>query len=88
MFCHREYIAESLGHEAATEAAEGGIAAGKKISRSALEDEARESSLAGHGTPGERFWMRQRGQEETIAMGRKYIASAAPQSASQNKKEL
>jgi hypothetical protein len=55
-----------------------------------LEDEARESSLAGHGTPGERFWMHQRGQEETIAMGKKYIANTAPESdsARQNKKEL
>lgn len=51
----------------------GGITAGEKISRASLENEARDSTLRGHGTPEERFWLRQRGQEETIAVGRQYI---------------
>lgn len=86
----KEYIAETRGQDAARRAAIGGISSGEKISRSTLEEEARQSSLSGHGTPAEQFWGRQRGQEETITVGRNYIAKAAP-SASANldrKKEL
>lgn len=70
----RQYLEESMGQEAADRAASGGIAAGEKISRSTLEESARESTLKGHGTPEERFWQRQQGQAETIAMGKSYIA--------------
>jgi len=63
-----------MGQEAADRAASGGIAAGEKISRSTLEESARESTLKGYGTPEERFWQRQQGQAETIAMGKSYIA--------------
>lgn len=66
-----------MGQEAAEKAATGGIAAGEKISRSTLEEEAREQTLSGHGTPEERFWQRQRGQAETIAIGKSYIAKAS-----------
>lgn len=69
----RQYISESMGQEEAEKAAAGGIAAGEKISRSTLEEAARESTLSGHGTPEERFWQRQQGKDETIAIGRKYI---------------
>lgn len=62
-----------MGREAAEKVATGGIAAGGKISRSTLEEAARESMLKGHGTPEERFWLRQQGQDETIAVGKKYI---------------
>jgi anoctamin-10 len=62
-----------MGQEEAEKAAAGGIAAGQKISRRTLEEAARESTLRGHGTPEERFWQRQQGQDETSAMGRKYI---------------
>lgn len=47
----RQYLQEALGDEAANRAASGGIAVGEKISRSTLEEEARESTLRGHGTP-------------------------------------
>jgi anoctamin-10 len=70
----RQYLEESMGQEAAGNAASGGIAAGEKTSRSTLEDAARESTLKGHGTPEERFWQRQQGQAETIAIGKNYIA--------------
>lgn len=63
-----------MGQEAARRAAAGGIGAGEKISKSTLEEEARQSTLTGHGTPEERFWQRQRGQAETIAIGKSYIA--------------
>jgi len=71
---HRQYIQEIKGQDEAEKAASGGIGQGEKISRSTLEDDARESTLRGHGTPAERFWQRQRGQAETIAMGRQYIS--------------
>lgn len=70
----RQYLEESMGQEAADHATSGGIAGGEKISRSTLEQFARESTLKGHGTPEERFWQRQQGQAETIAMGKNYIA--------------
>jgi len=69
----RQYLQESIGQEAADNAASGGIAGGEKISRSTLEDAARMSTLKGHGTPEERFWQRQQGQAETIAIGKNYI---------------
>ncbi|KAL5331645.1 hypothetical protein ACEPPN_001180 [Leptodophora sp. 'Broadleaf-Isolate-01'] len=84
----KKYLEESLGWEKADDAATGGIAAGEKISPSALEEEARQSTLSGHGTPEERFWGRQRGQVETIAIGKSFIAKAAPQEGKESKKEL
>lgn len=69
----RQYIQESMGDDAAEKAAAGGIAAGEKISTSTLEEEARQSTLKGHGTPEERFWQRQRSQGETIAIGKGFI---------------
>jgi len=81
----KQYLQESMGEDVAEKAAAGGIAAGEKISRSTLEEEARQSTLKGHGTPEERFWQRQQGQAETIAIGKGYIAKAAPK---ETKKEL
>jgi hypothetical protein len=66
-----------MGVEAAEKATAGGIAAGEKISRSTLEEAARESTLKGHGTPEERFWQRQQGPAETIAIGKEYIAKVS-----------
>ncbi|CAL3968124.1 unnamed protein product, partial [Diplocarpon coronariae] len=54
-----KYLEETVGREQASLTAVGGIAAGEKMSRNPLEDEARESTL----------W----GQAETIAIGRAYI---------------
>jgi hypothetical protein len=82
---NRQFIQESLGSEEAENVAAGGIAQGEKISRSTLEAEARESTLRGHGTPEERFWARQRGQAETIAIGRQYISKAAPNESKKDK---
>ncbi|KAI9645361.1 hypothetical protein NHQ30_006098 [Ciborinia camelliae] len=82
-----QYLQETISQEEAEKAAQGGITQGGKISRNTLEEEARESSLKGHGTAEERFWARQRGQGETIAMGRSYINKAAPASV-ESKKEL
>lgn len=73
--CPRQYLQESLGQEAANKAAAGGIAGGEKIGM--LEGGAGESTLQGHGTPEERFWQRQQGAEETIAIGKNYIAKVS-----------
>jgi anoctamin-10 len=54
--------------------ASGGITHGETISKSNLEDAARESTVHGHGTPEERFWQRQLGKAETIAIGKSYIS--------------
>lgn len=37
-------------------------------------EEARQSTLTGHGSPGERFWKRQQGAAESISVGRRWIA--------------
>lgn len=66
-----------MGYEAAENVAAGGIAAGEKISRNTREEEARKSTSEGHGTPEERFWNRQQGQAETIAIGKEYIAKVS-----------
>ncbi|TVY14336.1 Uncharacterized protein LARI1_G007748 [Lachnellula arida] len=84
----KQYLQESMGQEAADNAASGGIAGGEKISRNTLEEAARLSTLKGHGTPEERFWQRQQGQAETIAVGKNYISKAAPKDKSESKKEL
>jgi anoctamin-10 len=62
------------GQEDAALATTGGIIEGEKITRSTLEDEAREYTLHVHGTPEERFWQRQQSQAETILIGKGYIA--------------
>lgn len=75
----RQYLQESLGQEESEKAATGGIAQGEKTSRITLEEEARHSTLRGHGTPEERFWQRQQGQTETIAIGKGFIEKVGNQ---------
>ncbi|POR31908.1 Uncharacterized protein TPAR_07880 [Tolypocladium paradoxum] len=73
----KRMLQENLGQDAAEKASAPGIAATEKISRATLEEEAREASLRGQGSPEELFWQRQRGMEETILMGRKLIEQGA-----------
>lgn len=77
-----------MGQEAADNAASGGIAGGEKISRNTLEEAARLSTLKGHGTPEERFWQRQQGQAETIAVGKNYIAKVCTSSGDSHTTQL
>lgn len=70
----RQYLEEISGQMEAHAVASVAIAHGEMISRTNLEDAARESTLHGHGTPEERFWQRQRGKEETITIGKSYIS--------------
>ncbi|CAG8976931.1 hypothetical protein HYALB_00008842 [Hymenoscyphus albidus] len=86
----KQYLEESFGQEVADKALSGGISVGETINRKTLEDEARESSLRGHGTPEEMFWARQRGVEDCVAVGKGYIGKAASRMAAskESKKEL
>ncbi|KAK7420858.1 hypothetical protein QQZ08_010187 [Neonectria magnoliae] len=54
-----------------------GVATAEKITRGALEEEARQASINGHGSPEETFWQRQRGLQETIEVGRRMIEQQA-----------
>ncbi|KAF7857119.1 uncharacterized protein EAF02_011352 [Botrytis sinoallii] len=67
-----QYLQETISQEAAEKAASGGITNGEKISRNTLEEEARESSLRGHGTAEERFWQRTKRTRGNYAMGRSF----------------
>lgn len=69
----KRLLEENLGQDAAEEAAAPGIEHSEKITREALEEEARQASIRGHGTPEEMFWQRQRGMQETIEVGRRMI---------------
>ncbi|KAG6260654.1 hypothetical protein E4U49_004658 [Claviceps purpurea] len=69
----KRLLAENLGQAATSKAAVPGIQTGEKMTREALEDEARDASVRGRGGSGEMFWQRQRGMEETILIGRKLI---------------
>lgn len=74
----KRILQESYGHD--LDAREQGLGIEtEKITRITLENEARRMSTKGHGTPGERFWLRQKGADETIEIGRKFIAKSASQ---------
>jgi hypothetical protein len=49
----RKLLAENIGQGAAEKASVPGIETGEKITRQALEEEARRASVRGHGTPEE-----------------------------------
>ncbi|KAM7206893.1 Calcium-activated chloride channel domain containing protein [Naviculisporaceae sp. PSN 640] len=56
------------------------VRGGEKITREALEEEARELSRKGAGSPEDRFWQRQRSADETILIGRALIAEVTDNS--------
>ena len=47
----KKYLGENLGQDVAEKAAAPGIEVGEKITREALEEEARETSVRGQGSP-------------------------------------
>jgi anoctamin-10 len=59
----------------------------EKITRSSLEEDARRSSLH-ETTPETRFWSRQRGWRETVAVGKGMIEKYQPEASPEVKKEL
>ncbi|KAF2712610.1 DUF590-domain-containing protein [Pleomassaria siparia CBS 279.74] len=60
---------------------------GEAINRKGLEEDARRSSLKA-STPEDRFWGRQRGWKETVAIGRSLIETANVEMSPERKKEL
>ncbi|KAI0176073.1 DUF590-domain-containing protein [Hypoxylon sp. FL1284] len=68
-------LEESLGPEVTETPLPPTPAAGEKITRESLEDEARKISTRGGGTPEQLFWLRQQGMDETIQIGRKLISN-------------
>ncbi|KAH7328319.1 calcium-activated chloride channel-domain-containing protein [Stachybotrys elegans] len=73
----KRLVEENLGQAVEEKAATPGIEASDRITREALEEEARRISTRGHGSPQELFWQRQRGMNETIEIGRRMIAQSA-----------
>ncbi|KAG5797720.1 hypothetical protein H9Q69_003241 [Fusarium xylarioides] len=69
----RKLLEENIGQGASEESSVPDIDHSEKITREALEEEARQTSIRGHGTPEETFWQRQRGMNETIDVGRRMI---------------
>jgi len=67
-------LRESFGDDAGEKSENIGVEEGEKITREALEDDARRASTQGQRTPEEMFWQRQQGMSETIEIGRKLIA--------------
>ncbi|KAF2473063.1 DUF590-domain-containing protein [Lindgomyces ingoldianus] len=60
---------------------------GEKITRESLEEDARRASLKA-STPEDRFWSRQKGWRETVAVAKGLIEKAAVEGSSEGKKEL
>ncbi|KAL2126841.1 hypothetical protein VTI74DRAFT_144 [Chaetomium olivicolor] len=77
-FAMRKKLLERMvEHDVSAEASGPGVGGGEKITREALEEEARKLSIAGAVTPEQLFWQRQRGASETIQVGRALFAEAA-----------
>lgn len=73
----KKMLEETLGQDVAEKAAAPGLQEGEKITREILEEEARQLSIKGHGTPEDMFWQRQRGMNDTITIGRKMIETVS-----------
>ncbi|ERS98925.1 hypothetical protein HMPREF1624_04118 [Sporothrix schenckii ATCC 58251] len=73
-------LAESLGEDEAEKALSPGVTGGvgvtnaEKITRAAVEAEARELAVKGLDKPEDIFWLRQRGPSESVQVGRSLIA--------------
>lgn len=71
-----DHAFQTLGEDLAESAAGANFTGGEKITREALEEEARQASVSGQGAPEQTFWQRQRGSAETIQIGRGFISEA------------
>ncbi|CAJ2512348.1 Uu.00g053630.m01.CDS01 [Anthostomella pinea] len=72
----KRLLEDSLGPEATDRPVPPTAQKGEKITREALEAEARKESTGGGRTPEQSFWLRQQGMDETIQIGRKLISQA------------
>ncbi|KAG7131417.1 hypothetical protein HYQ45_010003 [Verticillium longisporum] len=73
----KKLLEENLHQAVDEKAANPGIAKSDKITREALEDEARRASVRGSGGSDEMFWQRQRGIDDTVQIGRSLISKNA-----------
>ncbi|KAI1324170.1 DUF590-domain-containing protein [Xylariaceae sp. FL0255] len=70
----KQLLEETLGPDAIKSSSPPTIQTGEKITRAALEEEARKLSTSGaSGAPEQMFWLHQQGMDETIQIGRKLI---------------
>ncbi|KAI1468699.1 DUF590-domain-containing protein [Daldinia caldariorum] len=72
----KQVLEESLGPEAIEKPLPPTPQVGEKITRESLEEQARQISMNGGGTPEKLFWLRQQGMDETIQMGQRLIVQA------------
>lgn len=81
------HLQETLGENLAESAAETNFTGPEKITREALEEEARRGSISGSRleAPEQIFWQRQRGAAETIQIGRGYMSEAVAAAANKTK---
>ncbi|KJZ79147.1 hypothetical protein HIM_01298 [Hirsutella minnesotensis 3608] len=69
----KRLLQDNLGQDNANQSWAPGVDKTEKITRQTLEEEARQASIKGQGSPEEAFWQRQRGMDETILIGRRLI---------------
>ncbi|ROW02213.1 hypothetical protein VSDG_02581 [Cytospora chrysosperma] len=81
------HLQEIFGEDLAESAAGANFAGPEKITREALEEEARRGSVSGSRleAPEQLFWQRQRGAAETIQIGRGYMSEAVDAAANKTK---
>ncbi|KAM7185042.1 Calcium-activated chloride channel domain containing protein [Rhypophila sp. PSN 637] len=77
--------ANAGGQEVELETDGPAVRGGEKITRAALEEEARQLSTKGGGSPETLFWLRQRGADETIQIGRALISEVSESSSNKTK---
>ncbi|KAK3391065.1 calcium-activated chloride channel-domain-containing protein [Podospora didyma] len=87
-FTMRKQLLEQMLDQDVTDKSHGpGMSGGEKITRATLEEEARQISIKGNGSPDDLFWQRQRGASETIQIGRSLISEQAAANQTKAKKK-
>jgi len=69
----KQMLEENIGQSMEKKAAVPSAPKNEAITREALEEEARQGSLRGHDSAEEMFWQRQRGEKDTVQVGRYMI---------------
>ncbi|KAK4450641.1 Anoctamin-10 [Podospora aff. communis PSN243] len=83
----KQLLEQTFGQDVSDESHGPGLTGGEKITRAALEEEARRESIKGGWSLEQQFWQRQHGAGETIQVGRGMISeiSAANQTKASKK---
>ncbi|KAK3687654.1 calcium-activated chloride channel-domain-containing protein [Podospora appendiculata] len=87
----KKVLEQTFGDQHVQEESSGpGMTGGEKITREALEEEAREASrsVSGTGSPEQMFWLRQRGASETIHIGRGLISEVVASNETKAQKKV